>query len=249
MSPLSTIELTGLKVILKGPAHIGTGFARGLLNRTVVKGRDGLVYVPGSVLKGKARAACEALARLYQMSDCHAPHPQRMVGDRQSCVVCSIFGAPGIGSQLQWHMARLTSDWVEALRPNTTERGVFGQTIARTQVQLSRKRGMALESRLYASEFAMEGLTFEAAPAVTGRLPLTRVTVEDVSDVYYELILFLAGLKMIVGFGGGVSRGAGECELTLPENIKVNGQIIPVARQLMYAYLLEFYKDELEAQQ
>lgn len=63
MSTIATIELTGLNVQLTGPMHIGTGFARGLIDRTVVRGRDGLVYIPGSTLKGKLRDACESLAR------------------------------------------------------------------------------------------------------------------------------------------------------------------------------------------
>jgi len=243
--PLAGVEVPHLTVQLKSPMHIGTGFARGLVNRTVVRGRDGLVYVPGSALKGKCRAACEALARLRDMSDCRAPHPQRMTADQSACVVCRIFGAPGHGSQLRWHSARLTQNWVEALHPGRKSRTVFGQTTTRTQVQLSRTRGLASEARLFTSEFAAEGLKFEARPAITGRLWLTPLTVAD--DLYYELILLLASLKMIGTLGGDASRGAGDCELGLPPEVVVDGKRIPVAHLLAYADYLGFYKDEAEA--
>lgn len=244
MAVLSTIELPRLTVKVTGPLHIGTGFARGLINRTVTKGRDGLVYVPGSVIKGKARAACEALARLYGLADCRAPHPHRMLTG-EPCLICQIFGAPGTGSRLHWNMAHLTPAWKNALKP-PKQGAVFGQTTNRTQVQLSRKRGIALEARLYTSELVTESLEFEARPAITGQLKLTPVTLADETDVYYELILLFAGLKLTQALGGGASRGGGECEfLVETDNVTIDGRTVPVLRQLQNADLLEFYKEEM----
>jgi|GEM_PF-839692 len=248
MTTLSTIRLPQLTVKVSGPLHIGTGFARGLINRTVVKGRDGLVYIPGSVIKGKARAACEALARQYGMADCHAPHPHRM-RDGKPCLICNLFGAPGgSGSRLRWNIAQLTPAWREALKPKPKQHTAFGQTTNRTQVQLSRIRGMGLEARLYTSELAVEGLEFVSQPALAGQLALTSATLADEPDVYYELILLFAGLKMVQALGGGVSRGGGECEFPVErETLEVNGRAVPVKRQLDYAHLLEFYKEEANA--
>ena len=249
--PLPTLELADLTIHVTGLMHIGTGFDRGLINRTVVRGRDGLMYVPGSTLKGKARAACESLARLYEISDCRAPHPQRMAeqGHRAECMVCRIFGAPAQPSTLYWHRASLTQDWVKALHSGMdAESGaVFGQTITRTQVQLSRKRGLAAEARLFTSEFAAEGLMFEATPALTGHLALTPITGADDPDVYYELVLLLAGLKMIGALGGGRSRGAGQCEIELPKFIQVNRREVSVETQLKYIDELILYQLEVEA--
>ncbi len=247
--PLATIELPHLAIRVRGPMHIGTGFARGMVNHTVVKGRDGLVYIPGSVLKGKVRSVCEALARLHEISDCRAPHPQQMIADRDACLVCRIFGAPGRGSHLRWQSARLTQDWVDALRLGPKRRAVLGQTTTRTQVQLSRMRGLAAEARLFTSEFAAEGLTFEAEPALIGRLWLTPMTVVDDPDAYYELVLLLAGLKLVGSLGGGTSRGAGECELDVSKPISVNGRSIPVERLLAYTEELIFYREDVEARQ
>lgn len=248
---LSTIELTGVRINLCEPLHIGTGYARGLINRTVVRGRDGLVYVPGSALKGKARDACASLAGLYLTEKCRVPHPQAMTKDdhHKTCVICRIFGAPGQPSSLRWHTAQLSQDWQEALQPARKEHAVFGQTTTRTQVQLSRTRGMATEAHLFTSELAIEGLTFVAEPLLTGRLSLTTSTLSSEPDVYYELILLLSGLKLIATLGGGASRGAGRCEVDLSSaRLLVNGRELPVSRQLEHAEELQVWGDEVEAQ-
>jgi len=248
--PLTTVELSELTVHLHGPLSIGTGFARGLVNRTVVRGRDGLVFVPGSVLKGKVRSACEALARSRGIAECRAPHPQRMLGDRKTCLICQIFGAPGQGSDIHWQSARLTEEWVEALKPRLSGHATLGQTGTRTQVQLSRKRGLAAEAHLFTSEFAAEGLTFEARPGFNGRLRLTRMSLAEASPVYYELVLLLAGVKMVETLGGSASRGAGACRLDLPKTVIVNRQPLEVAQQLEYVEFLDpdLYREDQEAQ-
>lgn len=249
--PLATIELSELDVHVIGPMHIGTGFARGLVNRTVMRGRDGFVYIPGSTLKGKARDACEALARLNDLGDCGAPHPQRMAKHRNDkCLVCRIFGAPAQPSTLRWHSAQLAPNWRAALQYNMNKesRSVFGQTTTRTQVQISRTRGLSAEAKLYTSEFAAPGLTFEATPALTGCLKLTTMNGIDEPEVYYELVLLLAGLKLIGALGGGQSRGAGKCEITLPQYIRINGREVSVDKQLVYVENLRLFWDEPEAQ-
>ncbi len=248
--PPSTVELPNLEVRIKGPLHIGTGFARGLVDRTVVRGRDGLVYVPASALKGKAREACESLARLSNLGECGAPHPQAMTKGREDCIVCRIFGAPAQPATLRWHSAPLTREWAKAFRPfpesrKSENRTAFGQVIAKTQVQLSRTRGLAAEARLYTSEFAAEGLTFVAQPALTGRLCLTPMS--GASGVYYELVLLLAGLKMVNALGGGLSRGAGECEIELPPTVRVDGKDVSVKEHLERVGELEYYQIAAEA--
>lgn len=244
LMPMARIEIPTLTLRVTGPMHIGTGFARGLVNRTVVRGRDGLVYVPGSALKGKVRDACQALARLHEVADCRVPFAGNIADHREKCVVCRIFGAPSKPSTLRWHSAQLIQDWVKALQPDPQSRAVFGQTTTRTQVQLSRARGLASEGRLYTSEFAAEGLTLEAKPALTGHISLTPMRYADEPDVYHELVLMLAGMKMIGALGSGVSRGAGQCSLDLPPAIRVDGNDIPIRRQLAYIEELRLYHDE-----
>lgn len=244
--PPKEIHLDSLTIRLVSPMHIGTGAARGLINRTIVRGRDGLAYVPGSTLKGKTRDACEALADLYEIG-CRG-HAAGAVEERRKCIVCRVFGGPGQPSGLRWHSARLSREWIEALGGRRGHPAVFGQTTTRTQVQLSRLRGTAAEARLFTSELAASELTFLSQPALSGRCRLTPMRVVDDPDVYYELVLLCAGLRLVARLGGGQSRGAGECEITLPQSIRVGRQEIPVERQLANVEGLTLFADEVDAE-
>ncbi len=224
--PWAYVEIQPITITVEGPLHIGTGYNRGLLQRTVVRDRHGNVYIPATSLKGKVRNACEDVARFYErdgLSVCRAPGPSEMCGGGGSrlCLVCRIFGTPGRdvpeGRALFWHDARLLGSLVTQLRATWRDVMVpFGQTYARTQVQFSRRRGTAAEDRLYTSEYAAEGLRFEAA--VEGWLELTPCSVEEGA---YELFLLLAGLRLVETLGGARSRAAGRCKIGLPSEVKV----------------------------
>jgi len=124
------------------------------------------------------------------------------------------------------------------------------ETGTRTQVQLSRKRGLAAEAHLFTSEFAAEGLTFVARPGFNGRLRLTRMSLAEDPPVYYELVLLLAGVKTVETLGGSASRGAGACRLDLPKTVMVNRQSLEVAQQVEYVEFLDpdLYREDREAQ-
>lgn len=190
-----------------GPLHIGTGFRRGLLHRTVARDGAGHVYIPGSSLKGKVRNACEDLARLHSLPVCGSAQPGMMCGHKpDACIVCRIFGSPGLPATLFWHDAHLTAD----LRALAQEEGPFGQAEARTQVQMSRLRGVGAEDRLYTTETARAGLTFQ------GRIEGWQAGVpldSTVPGLTYELVLLIAGLYALDGLGGNRSRGGGDCRV------------------------------------
>lgn len=244
--PPKEIHLDSLSIRLVSPMHIGTGTARGLVNRTIVRGRDGLAYVPGSTLKGKTRDACEALADLSGIG-CRG-HAAGAVEERRKCIVCRVFGGPGRPSGLRWHSAQLSPEWIEALGGRRERPFIYGQTTTRTQVQLSRVRGTAAEARLFTSELAASELTFHSRPALSGRCRLTPMEVVNDPDVYYELVLLCAGLKLLARLGGGKSRGAGECQIELPESIRVGRQEIPIERQLANVEGLALFADEVDAE-
>src|SRR5262249_22018008 len=152
-------------ITVEGSLHVGTGYSRGLIQRTVAHDAQGNVYIPGSSLKGKTRNACEELARCCNLTVCGLPRvgdaPSTANHQPEQCLVCRVFGTPGgnatDGRGLFWHNAYLTEEW----RRETTITGrPMGQTTIRTQVQLSRARGIAAEDRLYTSEFAMRGTAF-----------------------------------------------------------------------------------------
>lgn len=249
---MAEIELSPLTIRTEAPLHVGTGLARGLVDRTVVRGRDGFAFLPASGLKGKVRDTCRAFVRLHDgLGDCPVPLPSNSSRYHPAdCLLCRVFGAPGRPSGLRWHNARLIPAWQNLLRlqgagEGSDERGVFGQTLERTQVQLGRARGIAAEARLFTSEMVAPGLCFEARPALTGRCPLTSMTVADDEDVYYELVLLLAGMRLVHTLGGGGSRGTGRCGLDLSEaTLRVDEREISIERQLANTEGLMCYPDE-----
>lgn len=212
---MAIIDINPITISLKGTLHIGAGYQRGLIDRAIVRDGRGQVYIPGSSLKGKTREACEQLASARGLSVCRPPYPAGMCGTRGTpCIVCRIFGTPGgqhdeiLG--LHWDNAYLAEEWKEAA-------GQLKLSYPRTQVGMSRRRGVAREGLLFTDEFAAEGLTFQTR--ISGHLPLTAVLGEP--DRYYELILLLAGLHLVNSLGGSTSRGAGRCRISLPDTIQV----------------------------
>jgi len=214
------VEIT-FEIQITGSLHIGTGFRRGLLHRTVMRDAESHVYVPGSSLKGKVRNACEDLAKLHGLEICGSALPGLMCGLKpDACIVCRVFGSPGRPSSLFWRDAHLADD----LKQLAKDEGRFGMAEARTQVQISRLRGIGAEDRLYTTETARPGLTFSGA--VDGWLdgiPLD----SDNLGVTYELMLLLAGLRALDGLGGNRSRGGGDCRI---ESIAcaIDGQLAEV---------------------
>jgi CRISPR/Cas system CSM-associated protein Csm3 (group 7 of RAMP superfamily) len=242
---MAAITIEPVKIELAGTLHIGAGYGRGLIDRAIVRDGRGRVYIPGSSLKGKVREACERLADGQRLYVCRPPYPAGMCSTRKKlCIVCSIFGTPGgqhdetLG--LHWDNAYLTQEWQQAA-------GGLRLGYPRTQVGLSRRRGVAREGLLFTDEFAAEKLTFQTS--ISGYLPLTAVL--DEPGRYYELILLVAGLKLVEAIGGSTSRGAGRCRLILPDEVHVTSDdreesTLEVPWLLDRLELLELYKEQVE---
>lgn len=214
-----------LTITVEGPLHIGNGYDWGLIQRTVARDGQMNVYIPGSSLKGKARNACEDLARRCGLSVCGLPRVAESPGSAnhrlEQCLVCRVFGAPGgnvpDGRSLFWHDAHLAVEWRAATTAQDRRKAwPVGQTMVRTQVQISRARGTAAEDRLYTSEFTTGGLRFEGR--VSGWLSGTACSA---GTGYHEVNLLLAGLRLVEMIGGGRSRGAGGCKIMLPDKVVV----------------------------
>lgn len=232
--PLSAVQIAPLTVKMVTPLHVGAGYRRGLIHRTLVRDGCGHVYLPASSLKGKVRTACEALLAASGLPPCCAPYPQQMPACRlNGCLICRVFGAPGQGPELFWHDAHLAG-WPE-------HASTCGQTSVRTQVQLDRARGIAAEAHLYTGEATAPNLVFRSEQGVTGRLKLTPILGD--SDLSYELILLLAGLKLVRTLGGEVSRGMGHCEIELPTHVDVDDRPLLVNDLLAQVELLTFWPE------
>jgi len=236
------VQIEPLLVEVDGPLAVNTGFRRGLINRTVERDAQGLAYIPASSLKGRVRRACEQVACQVGLRVCRAPRPSGMCSahTQQPCLVCRVFGSPGRGSGLRWQDARLVLDYQKVFAGDEGNRQA--QFYTRTQVQLSRTLGIAAHDHLFTSEFAIENLRFESA--IAGWLDITPVADEDATGGY-ELLLLLAGLRLVNTMGSSGSRGAGHCVIYLPEQVTVGQRSISVAEIFEFMSLLSEFDQEV----
>lgn len=219
-----------ITISLDSPLHIGSGYGWGLIRKAIVKFPEAgeerpeyHPYIPGSALKGRVRNICEDLARQAGLPVCGLPRvgeaPEGSGHSSGRCIICRIFGAIGgnspDGRGLRWENAYQAP----------TQRDLSPQIMERTQVQISRTRGMAAEERLFTTELAPPDLTFDGR--VVGWLEGTECSI---SPGYYEVGLLLAGLRLVDSLGGMRRRGPGRCTVTLPEviSLKAEGSEEPV---------------------
>lgn len=164
------------KLRFDGAFAIQSGFPRGTIDRTVMRGLNGMPYIPASTLKGRVRDMAERVApTLGYKNICRAPNPQFMCPelhgiDGEHCIVCRTFGAPGISARsgatgLIWRDAKLCDEKGEPLK-DIDMAAQNDYYYSRTQAQLSRARGVALAKHLFTSENTLEGLLLGDAYAV-----------------------------------------------------------------------------------
>lgn len=224
-------------ISLNAPSAIGSGFRRGQVQRTVVRGLNGLPYIPASTLKGRVRDAAVRLAKTLGQMTCEGPNPDTMCWGKKEkeksqneplCLICRTFGSPGRSSKseqtgLIWRDAKLCDAQGEIIKRRENQEGL--ETLdpetyyySRTNVTLSRQRGVALEKRLFTSENTLENLRFKGK--IRGWLLPTS---GDSGKFPAELTLLLSALKLLNFVGGGKSRGMGSCSVEL-KNFLLNDQ-------------------------
>lgn len=220
---------------------VGTGTARGLVDRTTRRNAHGEVYIPAATIKGRLRNACENVARLYcvadpQLQECRPPSAQNMCRGIAPCIVCRIFGSAYVGERLFFDDAILRTDLSEIYDS-------AAQSQPRTRVKLDRRRGVAATGHLFSTEYAEPQLTF--VTRVIGNLPLTPVAGEK--DIAYELILLAAGIRMVKELGSDKSCGFGACEMSFVSDIQIgyrheeSVQISPTELISNWLEWLEYY--------
>ena len=229
VAPRTKIDLQFL-ITMSGPLAIGAGFPRGQIDRTVVQSLNGLPYIPASTLKGRVRDLAERLLKtLGHHKICNGPLPDFMcpANGRANdlCLICKTFGTTGLSSVsgqtgLIWRDAPAYDDkHKKELSPQSMHEA-NDYFYARTQVQLSRPRGVALAKHLFTTESTIEHLLYKGR--IRGWLPKQP---ERFSE---ELLLLCASLKLLCFIGGSKSRGAGQCTVKLHQNITIEDKEIPL---------------------
>ena len=191
-----------LRLELASALHIGTGYGlAGYLDARTFAGPDGYPLVPGSSLKGRLRFYTSQL--LYSLSpDDETP-------------LETLFGKENQEGCLFYGDLRLAQAWQGlASQPDgrTAPQGLVTQR--RTNVMLSRLRGVALEHRLFTVEAAAPHLTFEGD--IGGILPdRGRVLEVGGRSLPYDLALLVAACCTLTHLGGRKSRGLGRARLVI----------------------------------
>ena len=218
-------------LIFTMPFHFGTGLRSGLLDRTVIRDRNGFLYVPASTMKGVWREKCEQLERFYTGNELRVdtPHDTKKVlwgiGGRVA-MSTRIFGSQLYPGRIFFDDAHLTAD-EESLFGTEQERSSLSglQTSIYTQVHLERPARVSAQGALYTSEFGLRNLLFQGkvegwlhcmpAPGITSPGPTC------------SLLLLLAGLHMIERLGGNKSTGKGACTIKLTKFTLNHTEILP----------------------
>lgn len=208
--------------------HCGTGIREGVIDRTVVRDRDGYLYVPGSTFKGAVRERCEQLARLYTQEKDRITSPHNAdaalpgLGLRPPTLITRIFGSQNAPGRLYFDDARQAET---QQYDGPAEEGAYKemQVDLYTQVRLNRLTRTAAPGALYTSEFGVNDIVFRGN--IQGWLTCTTIDTAEQAPTY-ALVLLLAGLHLLDRLGGNKSTGKGQCSCELL-SVTMNDQEVP----------------------
>lgn len=206
-----------LRLGLDTPLHVGTGYGMAnYLDARTQTDHENYPYIPGSSLKGRLRYYLRRLLSSWNgPADVSAP-------------IENLFGAKDQVGSLFFGNLRLDSEWrnlIARLRQDGTGGNTAAeriQTQRRTNVMLSRLRGVAMERRLFTVETVPPPLAFEGR--IRGYLPDCDRTL-TINDQTYprDLALLIAACSALTHLGGRKSRGLGRCHLNIIEDgLQVN---------------------------
>jgi CRISPR/Cas system CMR subunit Cmr4 (Cas7 group RAMP superfamily) len=228
------------KLTFTTPFHCGTGLRVGLIDRTIVRDKDGYLYVPGSTIKGVVREYCEQLSHLYEedidsmyalinkpdkteeeidriRESIASPHDARAALwalTQPLSMTTSIFGSRNHPGYLFFNDARqANTEEYDGREYGDESIGKYKslQTDLYTQARLDRLTRTAVAGALYTSEFGIKDFTFTGN--INGWLECSKIEtlMANAEGPTYSLLLLLAGLHMIDRLGGNKSAGKGKC--------------------------------------
>lgn len=188
----------------ESPAGVFTGLGvAGLVDRTVLRGSDGLPVIPGSTVKGRLRFFAERLLRSGLSPDgCrfHLPDEPQCKSLERACTVCRLFGNPSIPALLRVGPASPAAPWDRLLKDVlAADRNpvVHADVEIRPGLAVSRVRRTALGDHLFFNEAVPASITF------SGRLRLD----SEVSEREERFLIGAAGAVDALGARKGAGRG------------------------------------------
>lgn len=220
---MSKLELE-YRVGLLTPLHIGSGQGiAGIVDATLVRDAADLPQIPGSSIKGKLRDACSSLARWQRLKP-KACSSERPCPSTDPCPICAMYGSTQRAGALWFGNAHLIAELKDYIATHDQDRRKrpFYESQVRSNVQISRWRGIAQQQLLFTTEIASPELVFTGK--ITGWIDTHgRTLTLNGAQQPADLGLLVAGLGLITHLGGRKSRGLGCCRFDI-SNISVDGQ-------------------------
>jgi CRISPR/Cas system CSM-associated protein Csm3 (group 7 of RAMP superfamily) len=190
----------------ESPLHVGSGaLADSLADKPVLKDTHGRPFVPGSAVRGKARHACEQVARglpNWRWPNCLPPY-QFCNELADPCPVCRLFGMETQRGRLRFTDLRLDFAPGVSVRDGRELLNRAGQTEMRWSVGLNRQRGTSEEDLLYNVE------THSPNPALVYQGKVYGSLSDDATPPRGQAALLVAGLRAVRSLGGNHTRGLG----------------------------------------
>jgi len=196
-----------LTIVVETALSVGAGGSMGTLaDKSLLRDGWRRPILPGSQVKGRLRHTCEELARGLQIPICQSPATATMcpqdasipeVNRQRCCLICQIFGSPGYRGVLTFRDLVYEPDLQE---PAECEKMYREVESLRPGIGVERRRGVVQEGLLFLIETSAPGTEprFRHTAAIEGDLPGRE-----------HALLVLLGLRKILNWGGGKSRGLG----------------------------------------
>ena len=139
-----------LKLRIKSSLLVGGYNSPGLFDLATARDPNGVPLIPASAIKGALRIEFEKIAKL----DCEnriCNMPDNPCGTENPCIVCSIFGSPGLEGKLRFHEAKISEDLQKLFskREGSGYKPTGLGYATRYGVAISRKRRSAVENMLF----------------------------------------------------------------------------------------------------
>lgn len=196
------------------PVHVGAGYGFAtFLDNVVVRDGQGHVYLPGSSLKGKARAAARRLTRglSHTNQPCSIDRPCNLLRSAP-CPICRLFGGRQFPGRVHFDNIQLPQSYRTLLENMANTHPLLARqatTQQRTHVMLNRRQRTARPDHLFTNELVNAHLPFIGQIASTAPAGLE------------DLAILWGALRLITHIGRARGRGLGRCTLT-PTHLTLN---------------------------
>ncbi len=205
-----------LKLNLDSALLVGGQAVSLLIDCSTASQASGKPIIPASALKGALRIEFERLAKSASGYDiCNPSSDEAACGKKQeTCMACSLFGAPGNEGKLRFYDALPAADLNSLFVKTDQERGDTPTGLGygiRNGVAISRKRKAAEEKMLYNEE--------TIAPFIPG-LIFESVIISNQELTAEEYKYLCAAVTLLTAIGRGKSKGLGSVKASLHQCMK-----------------------------